>query len=137
MLAKGRLLGIQFFELLQDGLYFELGEHAVKLAQKLREGLLQAGYEMQDSTTNQQFVTVSDEELKKIEEKYCVSYIERAGENQNVIRLCTSWATTEENVEQFLRDAAHAREIKAAGAKYCDCPACAAVEAILEKKDLL
>ena len=137
MLAKGRLLGIQFFELLQDGLYFELGEHAVKLAQKLREGLLQAGYEMQDSTTNQQFVTVSDEELRKIEEKYCVSYIERAGENQNVIRLCTSWATTEENVEQFLRDAAHAREIKAAGAKYCDCPACEAVEAILEKKDLL
>ena len=53
MLAKGRLLGIQFLELLQDGLYFDLGEHAVKLAQKLREGLLNAGYKMQDSTTNQ------------------------------------------------------------------------------------
>ena len=105
MLAKGRLLGIQFLELLQDGLYFDLGEHAVKLAQKLREGLLNAGYKMQDSTTNQQFVIVSDEELKKIEEKYCVSYIERIGEDQNVIRICTSWATTEENVEQFLRDA--------------------------------
>lgn len=105
MLAKGRLLGIQFLELLQDGLYFDLGEHAVKLAQKLREGLLNAGYKMQDSTTNQQFVIVSDEELKKIEEKYCVSYIERIGEDQNVIRICTSWATMEENVEQFLRDA--------------------------------
>ena len=105
MLAKGRLLGIQFLELLQDGLYFDLGEHAMKLAQKLREGLLNAGYKMQDSTTNQQFVIVSDEELKKIEEKYCVSYIERIGEDQNVIRICTSWATTEENVEQFLRDA--------------------------------
>ena len=86
-------------------MYFDLGELAVKLAQKLRDGLLNAGYKMQDSTTNQQFVIVSDEELKKIEEKYCVSYIERIGEDQNVIRICTSWATTEENVEQFLRDA--------------------------------
>ena len=75
MLAKGRLLGIQFLELLQDGLYFDLGEHAVKLAQKLREGLLNAGYKMQDSTTNQQFVIVSDEELKKNRrEILCILY---------------------------------------------------------------
>ena len=64
MLAKGRLLGIQFLELFKDGLYFEISKHAMKMAELLKDGLLKLGYEFYaDSPTNQQFVIVSNKKL--------------------------------------------------------------------------
>ena len=86
MLAKGRLLGVQFLEL-------------------LKEGLKEKGYEFfMDSNTNQQFIIVEDAKLQEIRQKYGVTYQERYDETHSVIRLCTSWATKEENVKAFLQD---------------------------------
>ena len=105
MLAKGRLLGIQFLELFRDGLYFEVAKHAIDMAMILKEGLKEKGYSFfMDSVTNQQFIMIEDEKLEKIREKYGVTYQQRYDETHSVIRLCTSWATTEENVRSLLAD---------------------------------
>jgi len=105
MLAKGRLLGIQFLELFKDGLYFEISEHAMKMAELLRDGLSELGYKFYaDSPTNQQFVIVSDEKLKELDEKYSYEYQMRYDETHSVVRFCTSWATKEENVLALLAD---------------------------------
>lgn len=105
MLAKGRLLGIQFLELFRDGLYFEIAKHAIDMAMVLKEGLKEKGYSFfMDSVTNQQFIMIEDEKLEKIREKYGVTYQQRYDETHSVIRLCTSWATTEENVRSLLAD---------------------------------
>ena len=105
MLAKGRLLGIQFLELFRDGLYFEIAKHAIDMAMILKEGLKEKGYSFfMDSETNQQFILIEDEKLEKIREKYGVTYQQRYDETHSVIRLCTSWATTEENVTSLLAD---------------------------------
>ena len=105
MLAKGRLLGIQFLELFRDGLYFEIAKHAIDMAMILKEGLKEKGYSFfMDSETNQQFILIEDEKLEKIREKYGVTYQQRYDETHSVIRLCTSWATTEENVRSLLAD---------------------------------
>ena len=105
MLAKGRLLGIQFLELFKDGLYFEISEHAMRMAELLKEGLSELGYEFYaNSPTNQQFVIVSDEKLKQLDEKYSYEYQMRYDEKNSVVRFCTSWATKEENVRQLIED---------------------------------
>ena len=105
MLAKGRLLGIQFLELFRDGLYFEIAKHAIDMAMILKEGLKVRGYSFfMDSETNQQFILIEDEKLEKIREKYGVTYQQRYDETHSVIRLCTCWATKEENVRAFLAD---------------------------------
>ena len=71
----------------------------------LKEGLKEKGYEFfMDSNTNQQFIIVEDAKLQEIRQKYGVTYQERYDETHSVIRLCTSWATKEENVKAFLQD---------------------------------
>ncbi len=105
MLAKGRLLGIQFAELLRDGLYFSLAGHAVQLAQKLRRAFKEAGFPfLIDSPTNQQFPILPDTLLAKLGEKYAYSFIERVDEHRSAVRFCTSWATREEAVNQLIED---------------------------------
>ena len=105
MLAKGRLLGVQFLELFKNGLYFEISKHAIDMAMLLKDGLKEKGYEFfMDSNTNQQFIIVEDAKLQEIRQKYGVTYQERYDETHSVIRLCTSWATKEENVKAFLQD---------------------------------
>lgn len=105
MLAKGRLLGLQFLELFKDGLYFEISKHAIDMAMMLRDGLRAKGYEFyMESVTNQQFIVVDDVKLAEIRKNYGVTYMHRQNENQSVIRLCTSWATKEENVKAFLEE---------------------------------
>lgn len=105
MLAKGRLLGIQFLELFKDGLYFEISKHAIDMAKLLKQGLKEIGYSFYvDSVTNQQFVIVSDKKLKELDEKYGYEYQMRYDEKHSVIRFCTSWATKEENVLKLIED---------------------------------
>lgn len=105
MLAKGRLLGIQFEELLRDGLYFDLAAHADRLAMRLQKGFLSLGFPLYcNSPTNQQFVVLPDALLKKLAEGYRFSYQARVGAEHSAVRFCTSWATREEDVEAFLRD---------------------------------
>ena len=105
MLAKGRLLGIQFLELFKDGLYFEVSAHAMRLAKVLKEGLEESGYKFYaNSPTNQLFVIVPNEKLKQISEKYSYEYQKPYDETSSVVRFCTSWATKEENVLALLED---------------------------------
>lgn len=105
MLAKGRLLGIQFFELFKDGLYFEISQHAMKMAELLKKGLSELGYKFYaDSPTNQQFVIVADDKLKQLDKKYSYEYQMRYDETHSVVRFCTSWATKEEHVLSLIED---------------------------------
>ena len=105
MLAKGRLLGLQFEELLRDGLYFELSAHAVRLAMKLKAALTEMGLSfLVDSPSNQQFVILPDSVLAKLGEKYSYSYQQRMDADNSAVRLCTSWATREEHVDQLIED---------------------------------
>ena len=105
MLAKGRLLGVQFLELFKDGLYYEISKHAIDMAMLLKDGLTKKGYTFfKESVTNQQFIILYDTKLEEITKKYGVTYQERFDESRSVIRLCTSWATKEEDVKAFLED---------------------------------
>ena len=102
LLAKGRLLGIQFEELFTDDLFFELAEHANEMSLKLREAVIEAGYSfLADSYTNQQFVILPDEKIKSLEKEFLFEEQHRVDETHTCIRLCTSWATTLESVEAF------------------------------------
>ena len=105
MLAKGRLLGIQFETLFEDGLYYQISAHALRMADLLRDALLEAGFAMQvDSPTNQLFPIVPDDLLEKLRRKYAVTYMNRVDGTHSCIRLCTSWATREEDVRTFCAD---------------------------------
>ncbi len=105
MLAKGRLLGIQFQVLLEDGAYFTIAKEANRLAQKLAKAFREKGYEMLfESQTNQQFIVMSNEDIKRLGEKYTFSYWEKVDENHGAVRFCTSWATKEEAVDQLIAD---------------------------------
>lgn len=100
MLAKGRLLGLQFDTLFTDNLYMELSAHAVSMAEKLRAAFERKGYPyLVENRTNQIFVILPDAHLRKLEEKFGISYDHRVDEKHSAVRFCTSWATKEENVE--------------------------------------
>ena len=103
LLAKGRLLGVQFLELLKDNLYFDLAEKAVQSAMRIREALLECHIPLfVDSPTNQLFIILTDEQLEQLEENFIVSTWERVDEMHTVIRICTSWCTPESSVNAFI-----------------------------------
>jgi len=105
MLAKGRLLGIQFAELFRTGLYFELSKHAIDCAMKLKQAFAEKGYPFfVDSPSNQQFPILPDAHLFRLREKYSFSYQARVDEDHSAVRFCTSWATLPENVDQLIED---------------------------------
>lgn len=103
LLAKGRLLGIQFDALFTDDLYLEISRNAIKMADLLKEALKEKGYEFYlETPTNQIFVVMEDEKLKELQEQVRVSFWEKADENHTVIRFATSWATRKEDVEALI-----------------------------------
>ena len=105
ILAKGRLLGIQFLTLLENGLYEQLGAHANTLALQIRTACQEAGLPfLIESATNQQFPIFPNNLLKALEKKYVFAHIAPAGNDKTVIRICTSWATSPADVEQFVTD---------------------------------
>ena len=107
MLAKGRLLGIQFDELFTDDLYFKISEKAVRQAKRIAKACEDAGCAFfAPSPTNQQFPIFPDTALEKLAEKYKYSYWARVDETHSAVRLCTSWATTDENVDALCKDIA-------------------------------
>ena len=102
LLAKGRLLGIQFDVLFTDGLYERLGRHAVEMAAALKKGLKQRGYTFfRESPTNQQFVLLENDRMEQIEKEVSVSFWERYDEDHTVVRFATSWATREADLEHL------------------------------------
>lgn len=105
MLAKGRLLGVQFLTLFTDNLYMQISEHANKMAMKIREAFSAKGCEfLVDSPTNQQFPILSNEMMQKLSKKYLYSPWQKVDENYTAVRFCTSWATKEENVDALIED---------------------------------
>jgi len=105
MLAKGRLLGIQYVALLEDGLYFEISRHADKMAYKIKDAFAEKGYSfLFDSYTNQQFPIIPDDKLAILGEKYAYSPWQRVDQKRSAVRFCTSWATREEDVDQLIED---------------------------------
>ena len=105
MLAKGRILGIQFLALFEDGLYFKLSKHADEMAQIIRQACAECGFEfLYDSPTNQQFPIMPDDLIKRLEELYVFSHTKRLDHRRSAIRICTSWATLREDVEQLVAD---------------------------------
>lgn len=105
MLAKGRLLGIQFLTLFENNLYMELAEHADRMADELRKTFdeLKVPYFV-ENTTNQIFPILPDEVLEKLKQKFAFSYMNRVDEVHSAVRFCTSWATKEENVEELKQE---------------------------------
>ncbi len=103
LLAKGRLLGIQFDTLFTDDFYLEISRHAIEMAELLKEGLHKKGCRFYlESPTNQQFLIMENEALAGLQKKAAVSVWEKLDENHTVVRLATSWATSRENVEALL-----------------------------------
>ncbi|KKK15843.1 hypothetical protein AOCH_007587, partial [Aspergillus ochraceoroseus] len=105
LLGKSRVLGVQFAELFRDGLWFELARHANAMASRIAAQVGRMGWELVAATeTNQVFVAVPDEMLGMLEERIrFYEWEKRVGEGTTVIRIVTSWATDEMEVERFCR----------------------------------
>lgn len=100
MLAKGRLLGLQFDVLMRDGLYLTIAQKANAHAETIRQALKKSGCDfMVENTTNQLFPILPDRVLEELEKEFCFSQMGRVDESHSAIRICTSWATTQENVD--------------------------------------
>ncbi len=100
LLAKGRLLGIQFDTLFTDNLYFDISKRAVEMAEKLKNLLKEKGCTFYlESPTNQQFIVLEDCKLKELEGQVAYSFWEKVDDNHTVIRLATGWSTGEEDIE--------------------------------------
>ncbi len=99
LMAKGRLLGIQFDTLFTDDLYFRISRHAIDMAERMKELFISKGYELFiDSPTNQQFVILEDSRMEKLREKVAFSFWEKTDGSHTVVRFATSWSTTEEDL---------------------------------------
>ncbi|WML37570.1 low specificity L-threonine aldolase [Clostridium sp. OS1-26] len=105
LLAKGRLLGIQFLELFKDDLYFDLARHANKMADLLKNEISRSGYKfLIKSPSNQIFPILPNRLIEKLLEKYSFFIWEKVDQYNSAIRLVTSWATKEESVLAFVED---------------------------------
>ena len=111
MLAKGRLLGIQFQALLENGLYFDMARHANEMAFRLRDGIAALGYPFPvPSPSNQQFPVLPNTVMKQLQDMGYEFEIDAPVDDAHTrIRLVTSWATPESAVEDFLADLALCR----------------------------
>lgn len=103
MLAKGRLLGIQFLELLKDNLYFELANHANIQAMKIKKEFRNLGCDFLSETfTNQIFPILKYSQIEKLSKHFDFYVWRKIDEEKAAIRLITSWATEDEIVEKFI-----------------------------------
>ena len=104
LLAKGRLLGVQFDTLFTDDLYFRISRHAIALAEELKKVFLDCGIPFAlTSPTNQQFVILENSRLEALREKVRFSFWEKYDDTHTVVRFATGWSTTEEDISA-LRD---------------------------------
>ena len=102
MLAKGRLTGVQFEALFEDGLYFEISKNAIDRAEELKALFVSRGYELfLDSPTNQQFVILNDGQMERISQKCRFGFWEKLPDGRTVVRFATSFATTQEDIEEL------------------------------------
>ena len=102
LLAKGRLLGIQFDELFQDDIYLHIGENAICYAEQIKEALKKAGLPLYlDAPTNQVFFVIENEKMKELGKRAEYAYMQKQDATHSVIRFATSWATTADDVNEL------------------------------------
>lgn len=100
LLAKGRLLGIQFDTLFTDGLYFEISRHAITMAEELKDIFKEAGLPFYlESPTNQQFIILEDGQMERLKEHVGFGFWEKQDARHTVVRFATSWSTTKEDLD--------------------------------------
>ncbi|SFB97136.1 L-threonine aldolase [Flexibacter flexilis DSM 6793] len=105
LLAKGRVLGIQFLTLFESDLYFELAAHANQMAAKIAQAVTAQGYSfLTHSTTNQIFPILPKTLITKLSQKYLFFEWKEIDEHRSAVRLITSWATSEAKVAEFIAD---------------------------------
>lgn len=103
LLAKGRMLGIQFLTLFTDNLYLDIARHAVEQAARLKRAFIERGYELYfDSPTNQVFVTLNAEQEQRLRATTTFTEWERLPDDRLVVRLATSWATRPEDITALI-----------------------------------
>lgn len=103
LLAKGRLLGIQFDTLFTNNLYLKIAKHAVAMAIKLKNAWIKKGYRIYvDSPTNQQFFILPNEIMDQLSTKVSFGLWGPRGEKETIVRFVTDWATREEDVDQLI-----------------------------------
>ncbi len=102
LLAKGRLMGVQFDTLFEDGLYFEISKNAIDTAELLKSILKEKGYRFYiDSPTNQQFVILENSKMQELAKSVNFGFWEKYDDSHTVVRFATSWATTKEDIYQL------------------------------------
>ncbi len=105
MLAKGRLLGIQFQELMKDDLYFELARHANQQAMKIKKAFQEIGCEFLCETfTNQIFPILNLDQIERLSVNFDFYVWKKLSEEKSAVRLITSWATSNEMIEKFITE---------------------------------
>lgn len=105
LLAKGRILGAQFWALFEKDLFFELAKHANETASELSEGIENLSYKfLTDSSTNQIFPIFPNIIIEKLEKIYGFYVWIKVDSSNSAVRLVTSWATKEEAIKEFLSD---------------------------------
>jgi threonine aldolase len=105
MLAKGRLLGLQFETLFEKGLYFELSHHAVRMGMLIRNAFRAKGFSfLCESPTNQQFPILTKEQICLLSQKYAFEIWTETDDSHAAVRFCTSWATRENDVQSLIKD---------------------------------
>ena len=102
MLAKGRLLGVQFEAMFTDGLYYECGKNAVEAARRIKAALTERGIPLADSPTNQLFVFLTRAQRAALEREFALGVWDTTGGETDVLRICTSWATTPEQTDRLI-----------------------------------
>lgn len=103
LLAKGFVLGAQFDALFTDDLYFKIARNANEAADRIREALHAKGYTLTfEAPTNQIFVTMDQPTIDRLERDVKLGFTEKADDTHTVMRICTSWATTPEEVDQLI-----------------------------------
>ena len=104
LLAKGRLLGIQFDTLFTDNLYFKIGRHAIEMADKMRKLFSDKGYEFFIETiTNQVFVILNKEQYNRLSKQVSFGFWECIDDQKTVVRFATSWATTQSDLDKLAK----------------------------------
>jgi len=105
VLAKGWLLGAQFCALFENGLYAEIGAHAVSAAMQIRAACLERGLPMPiDSPTNQQFAVLTEAQMRRLEQAYVFEPWEPLGDGRHCVRFCTSWSTAQAEADALAAD---------------------------------
>lgn len=103
LLAKGRILGIQFDTLFTDNLYFEISKNAIDMAEKLKQGFAKMGYQFYfESLTNQQFIILENQKMEELAQKITFGFWETLDENHTVVRFATSWATQQSDIDKLI-----------------------------------